>query len=232
MTSNDKPNNYEAVVKNKIIEHKTKQYETEISSGCMYGLFAPFLLLFGLITPQPIDVKPPTRQETSSLLVADDSEEEEEEENHTVMEEEDQERVIQDERTILDKDFSQHEEHNEMSLDSYLYQSLEDATSVLNKEEEQAYKKFKDSSYRNIDEAVVHHANSQQETTTTTAFSQVDLSPNHHDQLLDNTTGHFANVAISEPKTTNHGPLDDDHFSNLLSQHYEDDSDDDSLKYK
>ncbi|KAG2392971.1 hypothetical protein C9374_009548 [Naegleria lovaniensis] len=152
-TNTSQQQQYNETINETISKHKMKQYESEfvdhpnsnVYSGCLYQLFAPFFMLFGsggIFSSNPSNHsksshhhhdKPPTREETSSLLLGQEDAAEED----------------------LDEElYRNHEDGNEEEdLDSYLNRSLEGATSVLHREEQQLYSKFKDSSYRNVFES-------------------------------------------------------------------------------
>lgn len=187
LPSTQSSTSYHQAVNETISKHKIKQYESELTSGsgggmdgtiysgCLYQLFAPFYMLFGGVfsssnnngSSKASSDKPPTREETSSLLLGD---EEDDEENSS----------LNASSMYSNQNHHQCGEDDE-DLESYLNRSLEGATSVLHKEEQQLYSKFKDSSYRNIFESKSGEGN-QQQPSMSTLSSQKTLSKENRQQ--------------------------------------------------
>ncbi|KAL9651559.1 hypothetical protein ABK040_001504 [Willaertia magna] len=118
------------------VNSKSKLLTEDI--GCFYQLMAPFFAIFGMRQSNNETVEQPTKEEIASLLEDSDSENESEEE------EEIQKTIFDNTNEIVLNDES-------VSIDHILYGTLENSNTLSN-EEQQIYRKFRETSFRGIDE--------------------------------------------------------------------------------
>ncbi|EFC44098.1 predicted protein [Naegleria gruberi] len=114
----------------------------------------------------------------------------------------DESRIIRQEKTILDHKHGGLSHHDE--LESYLNQSLENATTILHKDEQTVYSKFKDTSYRNIHREPTGSETPRQTQSTATATvinNQSTFETTQQDKFME-VMNQFNNVNLNNNFTT------------------------------